>query len=168
MARATATTRTLANAAGDLRAYWSDLTSRALPPGVAYYSLGDVTRDEDDQERELAEGSSAAGWGDSPHNYVPSAAIDVYPIVYDRPGSEGAAAVSTDPADYEQIGDVAAEHGLRWGGTWSSPDRPHVELRGWRDRVASPMASLAGGGTVSLLAVALVAGVVLARRSGLL
>ena len=29
---------------------------------------------------------------------------------------------------WERLGELAREHGLKWGGDWKFPDRPHVEL----------------------------------------
>ena len=151
MTRATATTRSIAGAHPDLAAFWTDLRASAKPAGVVGYSLGDVQRGQQDQIAALAAGASQAGWGESPHNYSPALAIDVYPIVMDRPGHEGTAAVSNNPADYIVIRQLAEARGLVSGGSWSFPDWPHVELPDWRDHIEG------GSPPVGLIALAAVA-----------
>jgi len=131
--RATATTRSITAAHPELRAFWAELRASDPPAGVVNYSLGDVTRDQQGQNAALASGASEAAWGQSPHNFSPALALDIYPIVMDRPGHIGSPAVSTKSADYLRIRQIAESRGLTSGGGWTSPDWPHVEITGWRD-----------------------------------
>jgi peptidoglycan L-alanyl-D-glutamate endopeptidase CwlK len=98
-----------------------------------------------DQERAFASGVSKARWLQSPHNYKPSAAIDI------APGVKG-------PIDwrdlraFELIGWEFARQGklleipIRLGQDWNGNgkiderfvDRPHIELHPWRAFIPNP------------------------------
>jgi len=78
------------------------------------------------QDRLYAQGRTAPGeivtrarGGHSWHNY--GLAADV---VFSTPEGEPD---WPDAANWTRYGQIAADHGLTWGGTWSTPDRPHVE-----------------------------------------
>jgi peptidoglycan L-alanyl-D-glutamate endopeptidase CwlK len=66
--------------------------------------------------------------GESAHNYGIAADFvrSVYPdrVVPDWSGSS-----------YDVLGAVARELGLVWGGTWKTPDRPHIQLEGYVTRL---------------------------------
>jgi peptidoglycan L-alanyl-D-glutamate endopeptidase CwlK len=82
------------------------------------------------QEKAFKAGNSKAHFGQSPHNFTPSIAVDVvpYPLDWD------------DIAAFKKLGAVvkrkAKELGIpiSWGGDWRSlKDFPHYELSPWRD-----------------------------------
>jgi hypothetical protein len=84
----------------------------------------------------LAGTSGAATLDDTPHGR--GAAMDLWPYI---PGTLtpdfGAGAESL--ARYLAIGEAAERFGLVWGGRWTKPDRPHVELPGWRQLPYPPL-----------------------------
>ena len=97
-------------------------------------------RGEREQARAFAIGASKAKFGQSPHNFVPSLAIDV------APGWEGPLKWS-DTKGFEAVGRafVATAKELkipiRWGADWDMDgkttdekfvDFPHIELHPWR------------------------------------
>ena len=122
--------RSISKAHPDLQAFWHKLVLQDPPSGVLYYSLGDTYRDEADQLAALASGNSQAAFGESPHNYDPSFAIDVYPIIDGH-------VVSNAPADYSQIADLAEASGLASGGREWGWDWPHVYVPGWQTMAPS-------------------------------
>jgi peptidoglycan L-alanyl-D-glutamate endopeptidase CwlK len=82
------------------------------------------------QEKAFNAGNSKAHFGQSPHNYTPSIAVDVVPYPLDW----------NDLAAFRKLGKVvkakAKELGIpiNWGGDWRSlKDFPHYELSPWRD-----------------------------------
>jgi peptidoglycan L-alanyl-D-glutamate endopeptidase CwlK len=96
------------------------------------------TRGRAEQTRVFNGGLSKARFGESPHNFLPSVAMDLFPAPYNW----------NDLAAFETLAKVvlrvAAENGLRlrWGGDWKMDgkqtttdawDKPHFELHRWRD-----------------------------------
>ena len=71
----------ISEAAPALQQFWAALQLEEPPFPVLYYALGDAYRGQADQEQAKAEGKSNAGWTESPHNYQPARAIDIYPII---------------------------------------------------------------------------------------
>ena len=119
----------ISEAAPALQQFWAALQLEEPPFPVLYYALGDAYRGQADQEQAKAEGKSNAGWTESPHNYRPARAIDIYPIIPTDRGPE----VSNDPAHYQQIRDLAGEMFLVSGCNFQGfQDCPHVELPNWR------------------------------------
>jgi hypothetical protein len=116
----------ISEAAAPLREFWRTLQTEEPPFPVLYYVLGDAYRGAQAQEQAKADGKSAAGWLESPHNYKPARAIDVYPIVPTDRGPE----VSNDPRDYRQVEELAASMFLISGCSFN--DCPHVELPNWK------------------------------------
>ncbi len=93
-----------------------------------------------EQERLFDEGKSKAHFGESPHNFDLSFAVDVVPYPINWQDRER----MTYFAGYVMA--TAAQLGiaLRWGGDWDGDsevkdnhfdDMPHFELADWRDRV---------------------------------
>jgi hypothetical protein len=124
--KAAAATRTQngpEGAVSEIREFVRALKAEPLPPGVKYYAMGNTTRSKADADRVRAAGLSRAQWGESPHHYDPSYAIDIFPIV-------AGDVVSNDPTDYEVIARVAQSRGLVSGKSWN--DWPHVETANWR------------------------------------
>lgn len=86
-------------------------------------------RGKEDQEKAFREKKSKARFGQSPHNFKPSRAVDITPYPLDWNDIEafkkmGAAVM----AAAEKCG-VA----LTWGATFSFRDYPHFELKNWRN-----------------------------------
>lgn len=86
------------------------------------------TRSFAEQDRLYAQGRTAPGFkvtnakgGESLHNYG---------IAFDIGVFEGKNYLGRSPR-YNQVGILGLEIGLKWGGVWKKPDRPHFEL--WPD-----------------------------------
>lgn len=99
-----------------------------------------------DQQKAFDERKSKARPGESPHNYEPSAAIDV------TPGWDGAIDWN-DAAAFDRVGRAFFQAGfelgipVRWGADWNMNgrtnderfvDRPHIELHPWRSFIGKP------------------------------
>lgn len=89
-------------------------------------------RSKSEQMRAYNAGKSRAKWGQSPHNYEPSLAIDIVPYPLDW----------NDLVAFERLGTVflkvAAKQGvsLEWGKYFSGlVDYPHFQLRDWQKRI---------------------------------
>lgn len=85
-------------------------------------------RGKEAQEAAVERGASNAHYGESAHNYIPSAALDLFRLT-----DEGKA--EWDVEWYEE--EIAPHIGsnLNWGGRWDFKDYPHVELTNWRHMV---------------------------------
>lgn len=90
-------------------------------------------RSAEEQERLYAQGRTTPGnvvtrarGGQSPHNFF--AAVDIAPVRGGKVEWENAAFWAIVSQE------VAKRPELVWGGGWASfPDRPHIELKNWRD-----------------------------------
>ena len=95
------------------------------------------SRGEKDQNDALKRGTNKAKWGESPHNFIPALAIDLFRLTIT--GAEW-------PASWfnAYVGPEVAKHPeLTWGGTFSHfADRPHIEIKAWKDLVKSGKAKL--------------------------
>lgn len=96
------------------------------------FSLVCGYRDELNQTRAFEDEKSNARWLESPHNYKPSFAVDVYPYPVDW----------EDERPFNYIGGlitgIGAAHGvpITWGGSWKSfKDLPHFELTNWKELI---------------------------------
>jgi len=116
-------------------------------------------RGEQEQEQLFAEGKTKAHFGDSPHNYGESLAVDVvpYPVKWDgeqdvlrlvRNGQHAEALAALHNLERMvyfagQVKGIATMMGIdiTWGGDWNRDthlsdnrfdDMPHFELVGWR------------------------------------
>lgn len=97
-------------------------------------------RDRAGQEAAYNNGTSRARFGQSPHNFLPSRAVDLAPF----------AATSVDYnrltlAEYNRLAAIVKSYAaalgiaITWGGDFSSfKDRPHFELTGWKAMPGSP------------------------------
>lgn len=132
----------ISDAAPALQEFWKTLEIEDPPFPVLYYVLGDTYRGQQEQQRVKADpkGLSAADWLESPHNYKPARAIDIYPVIPTDRGPE----VSQDRRDYLQIKELADAMFLVSGCSWG--DCPHVELPNWTEykpkKKAAPRSSL--------------------------
>lgn len=87
-------------------------------------------RNREDQEKAFNEGKSKAHWLESPHNFEPSRAIDLAPLIKGKIEWENIEA-------FQKMGELvmrkASELGvsLTWGKHFKIVDYPHFELRDW-------------------------------------
>lgn len=96
---------------------------------------GGVRSDEAAQQALHAKGASnAASLKDTPHGR--GGALDLYPVLRGNPDTGAVLELASDaksPELFAQLGAIAQQHGLAWGGLWSSlKDLPHVEVRNWK------------------------------------
>jgi len=92
-------------------------------------------RTEEEQERAFDEGFSKAHYGQSPHNFSPSRAVDVAPyqhgqIQWDHVGLFDTIATYIREANDKLLREGIVSIELEQIGTW---DRPHYEIVGWKD-----------------------------------
>lgn len=87
------------------------------------------TRNEADQEAAFKAKASRAHFGQSPHNYIPSLAVDIIPF-------------PCDWKDIKKFKEMAAcvlkiagrlHIDLEWGGSWKLKDFPHMQLKNWKE-----------------------------------
>lgn len=95
-------------------------------------------RGREEQEQAFNDGTSKAHYGQSPHNYEESFAVDVTPYPVDYDDRERQALF----AGYMLATAAAMGIELKWGGDWDRDthlsdnrfdDFPHFELVGWRE-----------------------------------
>jgi peptidoglycan L-alanyl-D-glutamate endopeptidase CwlK len=101
-----------------LRQWFEDLQEQLPDLHIAY-----TYRDKDEQNKFFREGKSKAKFGQSPHNYLPALAIDVFFLVNGK--------YSLDVARLANIAD-SAPPGITWGGKWKFKDCPHFEVTNWK------------------------------------
>lgn len=86
-------------------------------------------RGERDQNAAFATGKSHARFGESPHNYSPSLALDWFRLLHT--GADWGA-----PWFRDVLAPAVHAAGLVWGGDFKSiHDLPHVELPDWRSLI---------------------------------
>lgn len=94
-----------------------------------YPGPGGLRTDEAEQQELHADGlSGAASLIDTPHGR--GAALDVHPEGFDPHRGFGSQADAE--LRLRAFGEFAERYGFVWGGRWSKPDMPHVELPNWR------------------------------------
>lgn len=145
MALADRTQRAPVDLTAELQQFYAVLEATPPRPPVEWYVWGDSTRDRATQEQHRVNGLSNAAFGQSPHNYSPALAVDVWPVVGGR--------VAENPEHYEQLTELANSLGLETGASWG--DHGHVQLPGWQSR-ARPASTAALGALLELVALALV------------
>ena len=106
---------------------------RVLRDAIKYndFTVICAYRGKADQEAAFKAGNSKARFGQSPHNFKPSLAVDCvpYPLDWD------------DIGRFELMGRVIMQSASRlrvplvWGKTFSFRDYPHFELANWRARI---------------------------------
>ncbi len=108
------------------------LLADAHAGGADYFAISGF-RSYSEQTVLFAQGRTAPGKivtqaiaGESAHNF--GIAVDLC-----RDGFIERAGLQPDyrPESYEPLRLLAPKHGLIWGGAWSNPDRPHVQLPGY-------------------------------------
>jgi hypothetical protein len=86
-----------------------------------------AVRGKADQEDAKRRGTSRASFGESPHNYVPSLAIDFFRITPNGVAEWNKAWFT------EHIAPFARRHGFEWGGDFLRfQDAPHVQIKNWK------------------------------------
>lgn len=119
--------------------FWQRLESLLADAEAQGYAFHVVSgfRTYNEQEKLYAQGRTTDGPivtyarpGDSAHQF--GLAADVC-----RDANMERAGLQPDwePESYEPLRELAPQHGLVWGGTWSQPDRPHLNLPGFVTRV---------------------------------
>jgi peptidoglycan L-alanyl-D-glutamate endopeptidase CwlK len=86
-------------------------------------------RSEVEQEADFKKGVTHAHWGESPHDFNPSFAVDCAPLPLDWNNTNSFATMAS------HIKDAAKSIGVEvtWGGDWHTiKDHPHIELTNWR------------------------------------
>lgn len=116
-------------------AFLEDAKAAGLDPRLQH-----SYRTAEEQDKLYAQGRTAPGkivtkakGGQSNHNY--GVAMDVVPgPLVSKP--------NWDPENpmWGQLGQVAAKHGLEWGGNWKFQDKPHIQMAGanWRKMQNDP------------------------------
>ncbi len=130
------TKRLLAQAHPDLQRLADAVAAKGIP-----FRVTCAWRSKTEQNRAFRAGLSKARAGQSAHNYLPSAAIDV------APGRLGAINWQ-DTTAFDRLGRAFVETArelkipIRWGADWDMDgkttderfvDRPHIELHPWRN-----------------------------------
>jgi peptidoglycan L-alanyl-D-glutamate endopeptidase CwlK len=88
-------------------------------------------RNKKDQEKAFSDGFSKAHFGESPHNYLPSLAVDAVPYP----------SLWSDKEKLKKLGEIvkrkAKELGIEieWGGDWNWKDYPHYQLKNWKSYI---------------------------------
>ena len=94
-------------------------------------------RNKFDQEAAFRRGASKAHFGQSPHNKIPSCAIDFIPYFHDRKFTDedwNNLPAFTRIASHIKDAARKLKVNITWGGDWKSfKDYPHIELTNWRN-----------------------------------
>lgn len=106
------------------------------------FSIIETFRDKETQERYYRNGTTKAHFGESAHNYHPSFALDVYPYPVPKKQVKGIIELDSDSLEWERMINyfkvVANELGIEieCGFYWKDfKDKPHIQLKGWKERV---------------------------------
>ena len=101
---------------------------------LAYYSKGRAPSDVTNELMKIAGFKSG---------------VNFWPSTFQKPGDYitwtlasnhfNGTAVDLEPGTvgYDQLGKIAAEYGIDWGGNWSTPDKPHFEMGDPNFKIAS-------------------------------
>ena len=115
----------------ELQIAYGELVKKCSNVGITIKAIT-TWRDGDEQNAAKACGLSNAGAGQSPHNYVNPNGV-LCALAFDFGVFDGPTYI-TDGKDnrYTQVGAIAKDMGLVWGGDWHHPDYDHVELLNWK------------------------------------
>lgn len=117
------------------RMFLDEAYSAGLDPRIQ-----ETFRSRDRQDKLYAQGRTAPGaivtkarGGQSNHNY--GVAFDVVPGALLSQKNW-----APEDARWQQLGAIAAKHGLEWGGNWKFVDKPHFQMKGanWRNLQNDP------------------------------
>lgn len=111
----------------------------AVAAGGTLFRVTCSFRGQADQEKAFATGVSKARWLESPHNYQPSAAIDIAPGIdgpIDWLDSGAFERIAWEFGRRAKLLEIPVRLGLDWNGNGKIDerfvDRPHIELHPWR------------------------------------
>lgn len=105
---------------------WFTLLQEAQPDVHLCY----VGRGQDEQEKMFLAGATRAHFGQSPHNFTPALAVDMFRLVVE-PGKPDQASFNIEW--YREIAKKLPA-GIAWGGNFRHfVDSPHFEIAGWQD-----------------------------------
>lgn len=128
------------------REYLCKDLKRLVDEVIKYYDFSIICshRDRTEQEAAYNTGASKAHFGQSAHNYNPSFAVDVYPypipmtrktptsaILIDDHSPEWDKMIFAFKSAAKQLG-IEIECGIDWQ---KLVDKPHIEIKGWKDKV---------------------------------
>lgn len=119
---------------------------RLVDETIKYYDFSIICshRDRTEQEAAYRAGNSKAHFGQSAHNYNPSFAVDVYPypIPMTRKNQTTAIMIDNDSKEWDKMvlafKSAAKRLGIeiQCGADWKSIiDKPHIELKNWKQRI---------------------------------
>lgn len=106
---------------GTLRQWFEDLQAKQPEVHIAF-----TYRNKADQDKFFREKKTKAKFGQSPHNYLPAMAIDIFFLVDGK--------YYLDMKWLRQIANDMPKE-LEWGGNWKMKDGPHFERAGWKSLV---------------------------------
>lgn len=103
-----------------LRQWFEDLQAAQPEVHLAY-----TYRGKQEQDKLYREGKSKAKFGQSPHNYQPALAFDIFFLI------DGKYAL-----DWDRLEAIANNmpDGMEWGGSWKFRDGPHFQIRNWKNK----------------------------------
>lgn len=88
------------------------------------------TRSPEEQEADFLKGTTKAHWKESPHDYLPSYALDCAPYPLDWSNKTAFRYMASAILGFAKIEKVD----VTWGGNFTSiKDLPHFELTDWRE-----------------------------------
>lgn len=109
-------------------------------------SITEGYRSKEKQEEYRKAGTSKAAFGQSPHNYLPSIAVDIYPYPAPAVVKRGKKVIDDNSKEWDIQAQlfltIAKELGVEveWGGSWKTlVDKPHFQLgsnNNWRKYLA--------------------------------
>lgn len=111
---------------------------------IKYYDFSIICthRDRTEQEDAFKKGNSKAHFGQSAHNYNPSFAVDVYPYPVPRIEKKGVIVINDNSPEWDKMvctfKNAARKMGLEitCGADYKSlVDKPHIEIKNWKERV---------------------------------
>lgn len=102
-------------------------------------------RSPEDQQKAYDSGHSKAKPGQSPHNYYPSFAVDIYPYPTPTVLKNGKKVIDDNSKEWDKMAAimnmVSLQKGidLKWGGLFKNlVDKPHFEIANYKDFLVGP------------------------------
>ena len=104
-----------------LQEKWKELQKLCSSQGLVIKNTSTL-RTAAEQAECVAKGTSSVSYPHSHHNW--GTAVDFC-------RNDGTGAYNTEGRFFERVGAIAESIGLIWGGSFSKPDRPHLQLADW-------------------------------------
>lgn len=104
-----------------LQEKWKELQKLCSSQGLVIKNTSTL-RTAAEQAECVAKGTSSVSYPHSHHNW--GTAVDFC-------RNDGTGAYNTEGRFFERVGAIAESIGLIWGGSFSRPDRPHLQLADW-------------------------------------